>query len=118
MLRFCTIHPHLILIFATIIPHSNSTTLDRQSSISFSNREQLDPSERVWLGWEYVATKATIIFELEVFSNGFVGLGISPDGGMTGADIFLAGVYPDGRIYSSVRIKLEYNHLCMQITIL
>jgi len=64
--------------------------------------EQLDERGRVILEWELSANETEIIFELSANTTGFVGFGISPQGGMTGADIFIAGVDSNGQSYSSV----------------
>lgn len=53
--------------------------------------------------WEAYSDIKTIIFELTVATTGFVGFGISPVGGMTGADIIIGGVHPNGSVYFSVR---------------
>jgi hypothetical protein len=41
-------------------------------------------------------------FNVFVRTEGFVGFGVSPTGGMTGADILIAGIYPNGTAYYSV----------------
>jgi len=66
--------------------------------------ETLDHSGRIILSWELGENKSAITFELWAQTVGYVGFGISPNGGMTGADIFIAGVSPDGTPYSSVRL--------------
>uniref|UniRef100_A0A8C2H7N4 Monooxygenase, DBH-like 1, like n=1 Tax=Cyprinus carpio TaxID=7962 RepID=A0A8C2H7N4_CYPCA len=42
----------------------------------------------------------TILFELTVNTSGWVGFGFSPKGGMTGADIVIGGVGPEGRYFT------------------
>jgi len=66
--------------------------------------ESLDPSGRIVLSWELGDNKSTITFELWAATVGYVGFGISPNGGMAGADIFIAGVSPDGTPYFSVSL--------------
>jgi hypothetical protein len=63
----------------------------------------LDDEGKVVLAWEYEESTEIITFELEVETTGFVGIGISPTGSMKGADIYIAGVYPNGTNYSFVR---------------
>lgn len=67
-----------------------------------SNWEQLDHEGRVLLGWTVNTDEGTITFEVEAETHGYVGIGISPTGSMTGADIFIAGVHDNGSSYSSV----------------
>jgi len=64
--------------------------------------EQLDDAGKVNLSWELNAEQTEITFELWAETPGYVGFGISPQGGMAGADIFIAGVYSNGTAYSSV----------------
>jgi len=65
--------------------------------------EVLDNSRKIVLSWELGEDKSLITFELWAQTVGYVGFGISPNGGMAGSDIFIAGVAPDGTPYSSVR---------------
>ena len=55
------------------------------------------------LYWTVNHTSQMIHFGLAVKATGWVGLGVSPNGGMAGADMVMAGVRPDGSIYASVR---------------
>jgi len=69
--------------------------------------ENLDDKGRVVLQWELSPDETEIIFDLSAETTGFVGFGISPQGGMTGADIFIAGVDSNGKPYSSVSTLLR-----------
>jgi len=71
-------------------------------SVNGKRTEQLDDKGRLILEWELNTDQTEIIFELSANTTGFVGFGISPQGGMTGADIFIAGVDSNGVPYSSV----------------
>jgi len=66
---------------------------------------------KVILSWELNAQETDITFELWAETTGYVGFGISPQGGMAGADIFIAGVDSTGTPYSSViqQSCKEYN---------
>ncbi|XP_021958625.1 DBH-like monooxygenase protein 2 homolog [Folsomia candida] len=61
------------------------------------NEETLDGEGKYVLRWDVVEDR--IEFEVVAGTLGFVGFGISPSGRMTGADIFIAGVRPDGSTY-------------------
>lgn len=81
------------------------TCLGQCDLITFTKREELGSG--VCLGWNYVPTTGNITFQLQVnnpVGKGYSGIGISRDGDMAGSDIFVAGAYADGRVYSSVRI--------------
>uniref|UniRef100_A0A672PKX8 Monooxygenase, DBH-like 1, like n=1 Tax=Sinocyclocheilus grahami TaxID=75366 RepID=A0A672PKX8_SINGR len=62
--------------------------------------EHLDPELKVRLKWGFDEIQGTILFELTVNTSGWVGFGFSPKGGMTGADIVIGGVGPEGRYFT------------------
>ncbi|KAJ6644163.1 DBH-like monooxygenase protein 1 like [Pseudolycoriella hygida] len=66
-------------------------------------QEYLDSNGRYLVEWEAYTDTQTIIFDLTVATSGFVGFGISPVGGMTGADIIIGGVHPNSSVYFSNR---------------
>ncbi|XP_035702350.1 DBH-like monooxygenase protein 2 homolog [Folsomia candida] len=102
MQNFAKICSVLVFTFSSL-SLTNSATIPTSSLLTFRNREQLDLNGKVWLAWEYDDATGLVTFEMEVETTGFVGLGISPTGGMTGADIFIAGVDPEGTAYYSDR---------------
>lgn len=81
-----------------------ATKLPLNSKISLPNTEQLDDEGKVYMGWEVDSTTEIITFEIEALTTGYVGFGISPQGSMLGADIFTAGVLPNGTVYSAVSL--------------
>lgn len=66
-------------------------------------QEYLDSNGKYLVQWEAYTDTQTIVFDLTVATTGYVGFGISPVGGMTGADIIIGGVHPNGTVYFSVR---------------
>lgn len=70
--------------------------------------EYLDSEGLFLVEWEAYLDTKSVVFELTVETTGFVGFGISPNGGMTGADIIIAGVHSNGSTYISVRFSLAY----------
>uniref|UniRef100_A0A671NE33 DBH-like monooxygenase protein 2 homolog n=1 Tax=Sinocyclocheilus anshuiensis TaxID=1608454 RepID=A0A671NE33_9TELE len=62
--------------------------------------EHLDLEHKVQLKWGFNEIQGTILFELTVNTSGWVGFGFSPKGGMTGADIVIGGVGPEGRYFT------------------
>lgn len=62
--------------------------------------EYLDPNHLVCLKWGFDDLKGNITFKLVVNTTGWVGIGFSEDGGMTGADIVMGGVGPSGHYFS------------------
>lgn len=74
------------------------------------HQEYLEKNGKYLVEWEAYTDTQTIIFELTAESTGFVGFGISPVGGMDGADIIIGGVYANGSYYFSVRI-FSFSHI-------
>lgn len=97
-LRLCTFG--LLLLFGAFA--ASSEDFVGQNSIG-KRQENLDSNEKYFIEWEAYTDTQTIIFELTVQTTGYVGFGISPAGGMTGADIVIGGVHPNGTVYFSVR---------------
>ncbi|XP_057208977.1 DBH-like monooxygenase protein 2 homolog isoform X2 [Triplophysa rosa] len=62
--------------------------------------EHLDPEQKVRLKWGFDEVQDTILFQLTVNTSGWVGLGFSPKGGMTGADIVIGGVGQNGSYFT------------------
>jgi len=99
-----------ILLFAPLVhfvaetdgANIESKQIEEESLLQTKFTETLDHSGRIILSWELEVDKSVITFELWAQTVGYVGFGISPNGGMAGADIFIAGVAPDGAPYSSV----------------
>ena len=59
-------------------------------------------SDKYHVRWENNFEKKIISFRVTVETKGFVGFGVSPNGGMTGADLIIGGVYPNGTHYFQV----------------
>ncbi|XP_047468824.1 DBH-like monooxygenase protein 1 [Penaeus chinensis] len=60
------------------------------------HRAVLDQDEAYVMLWE--PKDKEIIFEVQVRTQGYVGLGFSPNGGMKGADVVLGWVADDGKV--------------------
>lgn len=77
--------------------------------------EHISTSPGYIVAWEITdasTRNATITFDLTVQTTGFVGFGISKNGGMGGADIVIGGVFPNGTAYFSVRKIFSYPIFC------
>jgi hypothetical protein len=73
---------------------------------SKSGQAELDSEKKVILGWEVESVGGNIIFELEAETEGWLALGFSPHGTMSGSDLFIAGVFPNGTFYHSVGVLI------------
>jgi len=85
-----------------------------ESLLQSKYTESLDYSGRIVLSWELGDDKSAITFELWAQTLGYVGFGLSPNGGMAGADIFIAGVFPNGTPYFSVS-KISHTYRVLQL---
>lgn len=85
----------LVSLFST----GNGANFGNETN-SVQGEVQLD-GPNVMLRW--TVTDDTIEFELDIYTLGYIGLGISPDGGKLGSDIVITGIHPNGTTYFSVR---------------
>ena len=84
----------LILLTAAILIESKT---EHQSEI-------LDQDGNYKVDWYIDYEASRVNFTVTVRTTGFIGFGLSPSGGMIGADIVIGGVYPDGEPYFSVSV--------------
>ena len=69
----------------------------------YKHQTVLDRADRFLLSWE-TTPDGLIHFKAEVRTQGWFGMGLSPNGGMPGSDIYLAWVNPDdGKLVLSDR---------------
>jgi len=97
---FVVLHKYIVAEIAT--RNIESTHSGNVSLLETKLFDTLDTKGKIALSWELGEDKSAITFELWAQTLGYVGFGISPNGGMAGADIFIAGVSPDGTPYFSV----------------
>lgn len=67
--------------------------------MGYTHHAVMDPESKYHLYWRVDHDREKITFWLEVQTKGWIGLGISPNGGMSGADIALGWVSEDGKVY-------------------
>ena len=87
------------LLFVLFLLPSCFCVHDLDAKYSF--RRNLHP--RYTLYWNYNPTLRNISFAVRVQTTGWVGFGISPNGGMVGSDVIIGGVQ-NGRSYFNVSI--------------
>ncbi|XP_051818205.1 putative DBH-like monooxygenase protein 2 [Antechinus flavipes] len=86
----------LMLVLAT---PAFSVISGPKASLRFSRF--LDPSNLMYLLWDFDIKAEMITFELRVQTTGWVGLGITNRYTNVGADLVVGGVLPEGNIYFS-----------------
>lgn len=105
--------PFISLIFFVIainlISEANAYLVDDNPYRHFVT---LDPNGKYLLEWLVDWNQKRITFNVTVKTTGYVGFGlIRRAGKMTGADIVIGGVYPNGRSYFSVSRNKMINQL-------
>jgi len=88
----------ILLIFIFLIFHNDVNSL---SIRKFSRQAKLD--EKFTVEWNVDLDKKEVEFHTIVETLGFVGFGISPNGGMKHADIVIGGVHSNNTEYFSVK---------------
>lgn len=101
----------LILIFAQLI---------RAYDNKWPFHEWLDPHGTYLLRWRTDDESETITFMAEVRTRGWIGFGISPNGGMKNSDIVIGWMTDGGNTYFSVmnyqnklNVILYYNYISL-----
>uniref|UniRef100_A0A8C4S9T8 DOMON domain-containing protein n=1 Tax=Erpetoichthys calabaricus TaxID=27687 RepID=A0A8C4S9T8_ERPCA len=61
--------------------------------------EYLDSANLVSISWGFDNNGGPITFQVVANTTGWVGFGFSPSGSMTGSDVVIGGVNPDGTVY-------------------
>ena len=83
-------------------------------SLPFSSTLTTDPATGqalYQLYWTFDATQKTITFNVVVRTTGWVGFGLSPDGGMVGSDVVIGWIASDGS--SHFHVSIRGTHACM-----
>lgn len=105
----------LILLPASSIISANFLTSNSiPPEADYKGSEYLDCDQTFLVHWSIINAEETIYFELVAKTTGFVGFGISPKGGMTGADIVIAGVSSNHSTYVFVRIYNQVKQLILK----
>jgi hypothetical protein len=97
----------LALALAFISP-SHSATIPDENNFITRAWEDFSGDGKYIASWEVDLAKSTIQFSVVAETNGFVGFGISPTGGMLGADIVIGGVTASGASYFKDRHGTGY----------
>ncbi|XP_041832716.1 DBH-like monooxygenase protein 2 homolog [Melanotaenia boesemani] len=88
------------LLFLCLLLAWTKTAWARDHTMPFM--EYLDPDRLVYLMWGFDNVQGNIKFQLAVNSTGWVGFGLSPNGGMKGSDIVIGGLGPSGSYFTDL----------------
>nr|XP_012623515.1 putative DBH-like monooxygenase protein 2 isoform X1 [Microcebus murinus] len=94
----CTLLFGLFLLLGLEAP-SPGNCLGPTSRLRYSRF--LDPSNVIFLRWDFDLKAEVITFELQVRTAGWVGLGVTSRYTRAGSDLVVGGVLPDGNVYFS-----------------
>ncbi|OWK06258.1 hypothetical protein Celaphus_00012329 [Cervus elaphus hippelaphus] len=88
-----------LLLFTALATPSQGKRLGPTPRLRYSRF--LDPSNAVFLRWDFDFEAEIITFELQVRTAGWVGLGVTNRYSRAGSDLVVGGVLPDGNVYFS-----------------
>ncbi len=91
----------LFVLLILLVKKSDGISSPLSPYIKYKNSIELQP-DVADLWWTIDDTEKEITFEYHVKTTGWIGLGISPGGGMTGADIGIAWVDNAGKVHFQV----------------
>ncbi|XP_020934567.1 putative DBH-like monooxygenase protein 2 [Sus scrofa] len=94
-----------LLLLSALAAPSQGNRLGPTSSLRYSRF--LDPSNVIFLRWDFDLDAEIIAFELRVRTAGWVGLGITNRYTRAGSDLVVGGVSPDGHVYFSVSQRVN-----------
>lgn len=101
----CDILFRLLLLMVLAAP-SQGNRLGPTSRLRYSRF--LDPSNVVFLRWDFDLEAEMITFELQVRTAGWVGLGVTDGSTFAGGDLVVGGVLPEGNVYFSVSWRVTF----------
>lgn len=92
-----------IIAIVFVIPAIASTNLNlHQEKACIRTREAVFRNNDYYASWTADETSQTVHFRVLVATTGYVGFGLSRFTGMTGSDIVIGGVFPNGTAYFAV----------------
>ncbi|XP_010606010.1 putative DBH-like monooxygenase protein 2 [Fukomys damarensis] len=86
-------------LLLTLAATSQGNRLGPTSRLRYSRF--LDPSNVIFLRWDFDLKTEVIVFELQVRTAGWVGVGTTNRYTIVGGDLVIGGVLPDGNVYFS-----------------
>ncbi|XP_075413534.1 putative DBH-like monooxygenase protein 2 [Tenrec ecaudatus] len=89
----------LLLLALALVAHAKGSRLGPRSRLRYSRF--LDPSNVMFLRWDFDYEAEVITFELKVRTTGWVGLGVTNRYTNVGGDLVVGGVLPNGNVYFS-----------------
>lgn len=95
-----------LLLLMVLAALSQGNHLGPTSRLRYSRF--LDPSNVIFLRWDFDLEAEIITFELQVQTTGWVGLGVTNGYTFVGGDLVVGGVLPEGNVYFSVSWRVTF----------
>ena len=86
-------------------------SLDDQYPFSTVLRTDANGDPLYTLHWNFSVADETITFGVNVSTNGWVGLGISPTGGMINSDVAIGWVNDEGQVFFHVSCQTNSHNI-------
>ncbi|XP_078655821.1 DBH-like monooxygenase protein 1 homolog isoform X2 [Branchiostoma floridae x Branchiostoma belcheri] len=96
--KFCKLFFLVVLWYSTFVPRCLSV---------YRRRDVLDKGGKYSLGWTVDVEEKVVVFSVEVETRGWIGLGLSPHGGMPDSDIVIGWVDGKGNAFLTDRYATE-----------
>ena len=100
---------YLVFVFSALFSLGFCDHVDDLNAYPFSAVLKADESGNplYTLHWNFSSAEETITFGVNVSTNGWVGFGISPNGGMTNSDVVIGWVNDDGEVFFHVSLTYD-----------
>ena len=92
----------LVLFSAVLSLGSCQINLDAYPFSAVLRSDPINGDPLYTLHWNFSVAEETITFAVNVATNGWVGFGISPNGGMVNSDVVVGWVNDDGEAFFHV----------------
>jgi len=102
-----------LVFLSTAVALASSAHVDLQATYPFSTLLWDDGTNYYSLHWNFTRSTETIYFAVNVSTTGWVGFGLSPNGGMIGSDVVIGWVAGDGTAYFHVSNFVTISGLVM-----
>lgn len=94
----------LLLLCATLLPLVNASPASLPTTHEWLHQLVLDSYGNYHVKWHFDLSTESIVFSLCVRTQGWIGFGFSPNGGMTGSDLVIIWVDASGRAHLQVSV--------------
>ncbi|XP_069165930.1 MOXD1 homolog 1-like isoform X2 [Procambarus clarkii] len=107
----CVVMVVMVMVMVMMVTGLKGVSMDAEATgslppLEYTRRSVLDQKGKYVVMW--APGDNQVIFEVQVATKGYVGLGFSPNGGMKGADMVLGWVDDSGKVFLQDRHSTGY----------